>query len=86
VQGVTFLQKAETVPYEFWSELYGTENEFYDGAPHSTSGKRDAINRGARLPKATPGEEIESKKLRSPEKAFKVRFLGTKQYGYRLKP
>ena len=49
VQGATFLQNAETVPYEFLSELYEIENGFYCGAPHSTCGKWDAVNRGARF-------------------------------------
>jgi len=57
VPGATFLQNAETVPYECLSELYGIEIRFYCGAPHSTSGKRDAINRGARFTKSIPGEE-----------------------------
>jgi len=58
VHGATFLRNAETVPYEFLSELYGIENGFYRGTPHSIAGKWDAINRGARLTKSIPGEEI----------------------------
>jgi len=38
------------------------------------------------LPKASPGEEIEYKKLRSLKKAFKVRFLAMQQSGYGLMP
>jgi len=58
VQGATFLQNAETVPYEFLSELYGVENGFYHGSPHSTTGKWDATNQGARFTKSIPCEEI----------------------------
>ena len=49
MQGATFLQNAETVPFEFLVELYGIENGFYYGAPPSTCGKWDVINRGARF-------------------------------------
>jgi len=54
--------------------------------PNSTSGKWDATNRGVYFTKSIPGEEIEKEKLRSPEKAFKVRFSDTKQSGYGLMP
>jgi len=52
VQGATSLQSAETVPYEFLSELYGNEIGFYHGIPHSTNGKWDRISRGARVTKS----------------------------------
>jgi len=54
VQGAIFIQNSETVHYEFLSKLYGNENGFYRGAPHSTSGKWDAIKRGARFTKSIP--------------------------------
>jgi len=59
VQGTTFLQSAETVPYEFLSELYGNENGFYYGVLHFTNGKWDAINRGDRVTKSIPDEKID---------------------------
>jgi len=58
VQGATFLQNAEIVPYEFLSKLHVNENGFYHGARHSTSGKWNEINKGDRLTKASPDEEI----------------------------
>jgi len=59
VQGATFFQNIETVPYEFLSELYKNENGFHHGAPYSTIGKWDATNREARFTKESPGDEIE---------------------------
>jgi len=54
VRGATFLQNAEIVPYEFLIELCGNENGFSYGAPHSSSGKWNAINRGACFTESIP--------------------------------
>jgi len=75
VQGATFLQNAETVPYEFLSELYWIESGFYRGAPHSTSGKWDAINRGARFTKSIPRWRNRVEKTSKPRKGIQSVFF-----------
>ena len=75
MQGATFLQNAETVPYEFLSELYGIENGFYCGAPHSTCGKWDAINRGARFTQSILRRRNRVEKTSEPRKGIQSAFF-----------
>jgi len=64
------------MPYEFLSELRGNENRLYHGAPHSTSGKWDAINRGARLTKSIPRRRNRVEKTLEPKKDIQIAFFG----------
>jgi len=59
MQGATFLQNAENVPYEFLSELYGNKNGFYHDAPLPPVVNGIRSTEESVLPKASPGEEIE---------------------------
>jgi len=76
VQGATFLQNAETVSYKFLSKLYGIENGFYRGALHSTTGKWDATNRGARFTKSIPRLRNRVEKTSKPRKGIQSAFFG----------
>jgi len=86
VQGATFLQNFKTMPYVFLSELFGNENGFYHGAPHSSYGKWDTINRGARFTKSIPQRRNRVEKTSEPQKGIQSAFLGMKQTGYGLLP
>jgi len=75
VQGATFLQNSETVPYELLSELYWIENGFYCGSLHSTTGKWDATNRGARFTKSIPRWRNRVEKTSKPRKGIQSAFF-----------
>jgi len=51
-------------------------NGFYRGAPHSTSGKWDAINRGPRFTKTIPRWRNRVEKTSKPRKGIQGAFFG----------
>jgi len=76
VQSETFLQNAEIVTYVFLRELYDNENGLYHVAPYSTSGKWDAIKRGARFTKSISRQRNRVEKTSEPWKGIQWACFG----------